>query len=1326
MALGANGQVIIDVIPEVELIIGKQPPLADVGSAEVQNRFHHVFQSFLRVFASREHPLVIFLDDLQWADLATLKLIELMMTDAQMQYLFLIGAYRNNEVEKDDSLEAHDRLNRYGGAVHPLMMTVEKLRKQGAVVNSITLTPLTLEPIAQLIAETLHSDISTVKPFAELVLRKTDGNPFFVNEFLKTLYLENLIAFNYNALTATQLPNLTGVQGTAPVIPTFWHWDLVQIEAKGITDNVVELMIDKLKKLPAPTQQVLRLAACVGADFDLTTLSVIGEKPKSEIFQDLVAAVHLRVILPASELDEELLIQDFKFLHDRVQQAAYALIDDSKKQVVHLQIGRLLLQNCQPENLLDKIFKIVDHLNLGVMETPHNLSQKELDDIAKLNLIAGHKAKTATAYNAAVKYFKSGRSLLDFDGWRTNYGLTLALYESAAEVEYLCGNFTGMEQLASVIHYNAKTVFDEVKVYDVKIQAAASQGNLKQAIKIGLMVLEGLGVRLPEEPSPLDIQRELEKTSSLLAFQEITDLIHLREMTQAEPLAAMRILSSITSLTFIAAPNLFLLVSLSEVNLSIQYGNATLSPHGYVVYGIILCGIIGNIEAGYKFGRLALNLTKQLNSQEVKAKIYTTFCASVMHWQEHLKESVPILLESYQSAVETGSFEYVGYCGFHISEHLYFIGRELTGLEQEIAIYSQVIDRVRRESPLNWIAILWQSVLNLLGRAENPNCLIGVAYNEERSLSRAIEVNDRSEILFYYLNKLILTYLFGNYHHAVNNGIMAEQYLDGAIARVAVAIFYFYDSLAHLGAFVEASTPQKEVWMNRISLNQDKMQKWATYAPMNFQHKYDLVEAEKARVLEKILEAEELYERAIQGARDNEYLQEEALAYELAAKFYLARGRTKIARAYMIEAHYCYKCWGAKAKVVDLEAKYPELLAQLPSASRTLHSYVADQCSKEALDLATVMKASLAISGEMELQKLLSSLMKILIENAGAQTGCLILRSVNPLEPEGEWAIEASGEIDIKMGGKALATIVLQSIPIKNNLPVSIINYVVRTRESLVLNNATQEGHFTRDPYVQSHQPQSILCTPLINQGQLSGIVYLENNLTTGAFSADRLQVIQLLSGQAAISITNAKLYAEVTEQKSQLTQFINAMPVGVIVHDVSGRTTYANQKAMELCNINTLPEAKIEQLAQTYQAYIAGTKELYPTELLPTVRSLAGETVQVDDMELHHPSKIISLEVSSTPIFDKTGKIAHAIAAFQDITQRKQAQKLLADYNQTLEQQVIDRTLEIERKQEVLQEQKELLQTIFNNIPVMVALFDAQNNIKLVNRELEGVLGWS
>ncbi|MBD2078203.1 AAA family ATPase, partial [Phormidium sp. FACHB-592] len=1120
-ALGSNGQIIIDVIPEVEFIIGKQSPIPEVGATEAQNRFNLTFQRFVRAFCAKEHPLVIFLDDLQWIDAATLKLIELILLDKQSQYLFLIGAYRDHELTP----------------AHPLVLTLERLRKGGAVLQEIILTPLTLEPLTQLVAETLHCNPDIVRSLAQVVLRKTEGNPFFVGEFLKLLYGENLLTFEAQQLS--------------------WQWNLAEIEAQAITANVVELLLRQLQKLSAATQQTLCIAACVGAEFALETLAIICEKSPKAIFQDLLAVIQAGLIQPLSELDEDLLVQEYKFLHDRVQQAAYALIDESQKQVVHLQIGRNLLEKTSPEQRFERLFEIIDHLNQGLELVT---AQPERTELARLNLRAGRKAKAATAYEAAFKYFTTGLKLLDRESWQREYDLTLVLHSEAAEAAYLSGHFDEMERLAEAVLNCAKTVLDTVKVYDSRIQAWLSQGDPKEALKTGLEVLQRLGIRLVEAPSQLDVQAGLEETASRLAGREIEDLIDLPEMTAPVPLAAVYILAGIYTPAFISTPALMVLIICKIVNLSIAHGNAIWSLLGYVGYGMILCGVEQDFELGYQFGKLSLNLAKQSNNKRGNCKALMMVSFHIILWKDHLKETFPGFAEAWQSGIESGEFEFAGYSAIGLCYYPFYAGQELTELEQQTAIYRKATHQIRRETPATWLAMLQQTILNLRGQSETPSRLVGGLYDEEQALSWTIAAKDGTGFLLFYLNKLILCYLFGEYEQAAKTATLVEPYLNTATGLMSVAVFRFYDSLIVLSVLANAANSEKASWLNRVNANQEKMQKWACHAPMNFLHKYHLIEAEKARVLGQFLEAEEFYERAIAGAAENEYIQEEALAYELAAKHYLARGREKIAQTYMKEAHYCYDRWGATAKVKDLEDRYPQLFPQasnIVSTSVRTTTGTTSNTSHIALDLATVMKASQAISSEIELEKLLHSLMQILIENAGAQTGYLLLENVD------EWTIEAACEL--RDGKSVCATQVLQSTPMTNRLSEPIVQYVIRTHEPVILNDATREGKFINDPYLQRHEAKSVLCLPLLNQSKLVGVLYLENQLATGAFTPERAQLLNLLSTQAAIAIENAKLYSKLRGSESQIAQFLEAVPVGIGVLDAVGRPYYVNQRGIQL-----------------------------------------------------------------------------------------------------------------------------------------------------------------
>jgi predicted ATPase/signal transduction histidine kinase/CheY-like chemotaxis protein len=1105
-AFGPNGQVIIDVIPEVERIVGPQSPVPQLGAAESQNRFNRVFQQFIHVFCKPEHPLVLFLDDLQWADSASLKLIGLLMRDPDSQYLLLIGAYRDNEVS----------------ATHPLMLTLEEIQKTGAVVNNIVLQPLHINHVSQLVSDTLHSDTSKATPLAELVFNKTQGNPFFLTQLLKSLYHENLFSFDFS-------------EGC-------WQWDIKKLQDIDITDNVVELMVSQIQKLPQKTQNVLKLAACIGDKFTLDVLAIVNEKSQSETAKELWEALQAGLILPLSEAYKTALVLDletsttwrvkplkigYKFLHDRVQQAAYSLIPDSLQKETHLKIGQLLLQNTPLEERKENIFALVNQLNFG---TDLLSLESEKYELAELNLIAGQKAKAATAYESAIRYLKLGLGLLPANSWQNQYELTLALYESAIETAYLNGGFEQMDRWATLVLQQAKTPIDKMKVYEVKIQACMAQVKQLEAFKIGLQALELLGVRLPESPSSSDIQQTLSQTATNLAGKNIEDLINLPLMTEVDKLAAIRMLTSMGSPTYQSAPALFPLVVCEQVNLSIKHGNAPFSAYGYVGYGVILNGIVQDIESAYQFGKLALSLVERFNALELKTSIFYVAGACTMHGKVHARETLPLLQDAYSSGLENGHFEYGCYAAAQKCQHLYFTGQELTKLEREMAIITDALAQLKQENALIWNQIFQQSVLILLKPSKNQCRLLGEVYNEDKSLPLLKEANARTVLQYFYLNKLILCYLFREYQQASENAVQGEQYLDGVKAFFVVPVFHFYDSLAQLAIYPSVPLSQQEHLLNRVMNNQEKMQKWADHAPMNFQHKYELVEAEKARVSGKIVEAMELYDRAIAGAREHGYIQEEALANELAAEFYFSLGKDKFAQIYISDSYYGYVRWGAVAKVKDLEARYPDILSRIPKrkttdldVTRTTKS--TSISSSGVLDLATVMKASQALSGEIVLEKLLNRLIQIVIENAGAETGFLIL------EKAGQLLIEASGGVD-----KDEIT-VLHSLPVETSqqLPLSVINYVARTQENVVLNDATNEGVFRTDTYIINQKPKSLLCTPIVHQGKLIGILYLENNLTTGVFTAERLEVLQLLSSQAAISIENARLYHDVEEANASL-----------------------------------------------------------------------------------------------------------------------------------------------------------------------------------------------
>ncbi|NQE32290.1 AAA family ATPase [Microcoleus asticus] len=1110
--LGEAGGVIVEVIPEVELIIGSQAPLPDMPPAEQRNRFNLVFQKFIKTFTQPEHPLVIFLDDLQWADIASLELIQLLMTVADNKYLFLMGAYRDNEVTE----------------AHPLTQILESIAKaKVTTINKILLAPLALTDITQLLVDTLFAESKNAKPLAELLQQKTGGNPFFINEFLKSLHSEAWLYFNYESQK--------------------WQWDLKQIKAQPLTDNVLELTSKKVKKLPTATQAVLKLAACVGNQFDLKTLAIIYEKSLQETATDLRSALQSGLIIPLShayqlaELDvaglSDRLVAEYKFAHDRIQQAVYSLISEADRQSVHLRVGRLLLQNTPSEELAQKLFDIVNHLNKGRALIERQIERYEL---ARLNLQAGKKAKSSAASQPAFNYLQIGLTLLNKKSWSQQYNLTLDLHLEAAETAYTIANYDEMERLAGVVLQKAKTLLDKVKVYEIKMQAYCAQMKFLEAIQIGLEVLKLLGVELPERPNQSDLTREMEQIKSALAGRQAQELIDLTQMTDPYKLAAMRVMNYLMSPAFIAINQLSLLIWCRQVNLSIQYGNAASSAYPYVGYGLILCSS-GELDAGYQFGKLALNLLERFKDKTFKARIYVIYMGFIKHWNEPLRDTSSFCMEAYQCAIETGDLEYAASVRQGYAYALYLSGVDLTDAKKETAKALEVAYQTKQEAYIHWAKIYMQAILNLADQVENQCYLIGEVYDEQKMIPVHLESGDRTALMHAYSHKVILCYLFEEFQKAVENADRFEEYSANATSFFILPVVYLYDMLARLALYPNSSETEREEILTKVAAKQEKMETWAKQAPMNYLHKFYLVEAERDRVLGNDKDAREYYDKAIILARENEYLNEEALAYELAGRFYLARNQNHVARHYLQDAHYAYQRWGAVAKVKDLEARYPQFLAlQSLSSTRTDTENniinpitTTGSSSGEALDFAAVMKASQAISGEIVLEQLLNQVMKTAIENAGAQKGFLIL------DKGGNWAIEAEAALECDR------ITIMQSIPVDSVDPATgipllstaIVNYVARSHENVVLNNATDEGQFTRDSYITATQPKSILCTPLLNQGKLGGILYLENNLAIGAFTSERVETLKIIAAQAAISIENASLYEQLEEYNRTLEQ---------------------------------------------------------------------------------------------------------------------------------------------------------------------------------------------
>ncbi|MEG4010033.1 AAA family ATPase [Microcoleus sp. Pol11C1] len=1142
-AVGENGQIIIEVIPELEIIIGQQPPVIELSGTAAQNRFNLLFQKFTKIFTTKEHPLVIFLDDLQWADSASLKLMQLLMADTG--HLLLIGAYRDNEVN----------------AAHPLMLTVGELQKSQATINTINLAPLSPKKVNQLVADTLKSTESLTWPLSQLIFQKTKGNPFFATQFLKALHQERLIQFNYPSLSPTPLSSSL-TKGGQREVQGGWECDIAQVNQLAVTDDVVVFMALQLEKLPPSTQQMLQLAACIGNQFDLATLAIVSQQSQIETAAALWKALQEGLILPVGDVYKFYVGQEnqavpqqssqkvvYNFLHDRVQQAAYSLIPDDQKQLTHLKIGQLLLSVMSKTEKEEKIFDIINQLNKGADLI---VSEIERAELAKLNLAAAQKAKSATAYIAAIEYATKGIELLTVNCWQQYYDITLALHDLAAEVACLSAEFRRMEQIVELVVQNASQLLDKVKVYEVTILADVAQSKQPKAIKTALSVLKLFGISFPEQPTDTEINQSLQQAQDVLKGKDLEDLLALPEMIDLQALAVMRILGTVTAAVYQAIPKLLPLIVCKQVRLSVEYGNAAVSAQAYAWYGVILCDL-GQIDLGNRVGQLAMELLSRFQNREFKASTINMVYPFVKPWKYHIQDSLAPLLDGYHSGLEMGTLEYAAYCAYNYCSLSFFLGKDLSILEREMKVYNQALTQLKQEVAHNYLRVFYQSVLNLLGKSKCAWEIKGVIYDENIMFPLHQNANDLYAMGTLSINKLILCYLFNEWEQAIKVAVDAKQYLSGISGCFMVPVFHFYDSLAYLAILPNAQSRDCDAFgglrpsfPQEVISNQKKLKQWADHAPTNHLHKFYLVEAEQYRVLGKMYEAMDYYDRAIASAKENAYIQEEALANELAAKFYLNGGKEKLAQAYMQEAYYCYARWGAKAKVADLEKRYPQLLAPILQQTRsplsaketifTLGSVTStnyptchSSSASGTLDLAAILEASQTISGEIELSKLLSSLLSIVIENAGADKCVLMLLRDNRLLIKGS----------ITTGTQP---VVLQSLPVDDSqdIPLKLIYKVLHNRQTVVLFDATIDPILANDPYIIRQQPQSILCSPILHQGKLLGILYLENNLAQGAFTSDRVEILNLLCAQAAISLENARLYERSQTYSQQLEQALH------------------------------------------------------------------------------------------------------------------------------------------------------------------------------------------
>ncbi|MCP4112041.1 MAG: AAA family ATPase [Desulfobacteraceae bacterium] len=1132
-AVGNIGKVLTDVIPNLELIIGKQPDIPDLQPAEALNRFNYVFENFVKSISRKEHPIVLVLDDLQWADSASLNLLKVLTGDQENKYILFIGAYRDNEADHS----------------HPLMMTLDEMKKQGASVNTITLHNLCLENVSSLISDAMQHH-GNVQELAALVCEKTQGNAFFVHQFVKFLYEENLLTFKYPSQSS----------------PGIWQWDISEIRKTGITDNVAELMTAKIRKLPEQTRDILKLAACIGNTFDIETLTFISEKSQKQTADSLCEAIAKGFLIETgnSELETKtetsksktrssfkFQVSSFKFSHDRIQQTAYSLIPEKNKEAVHLRTGMLMLEKIPEEQQGERIFDIVNQLNAGKRLI---CNKQEIIRLARLNLKAGKKAKHSGAYEPALMHFVTGTDLLPENSWEDFYSLTFSLSREQYECKYLTGRFEEAEKLFAVICANAKSNLEKADIYNICIVQYTMMTRFEKAIEMGREALKLFDADLPEHNMEAAIKAESDEIRTSLGKRKIEDLINLPAMSDPIKKEVVRLLMNMRSPS-LSNPQLVRLIINRIINITLKYGITTETPYGCTAYGVITGSGSGDYKTGYKFGRLGIKLGDRFSAAQ-RCRVSFIFAYYINHWTKHVKTNLPYAKQAFQDALDSGDLQFAGYSFAALVNVLIWKGNELGSLFNELEKSKTFAKKTKNKIAFGTSLVWLQLIRSLQGQA---------SVRLSRSLEDA-ELNPMAQC-DYCIVRLQSSYLYEDYAEALKMASQAEAKLAYILGSLPVAEHNFYYSLTLCALYAAADEKYRKKYRDKLETNQEQMKIWADNCSENFLHKYLLVQAEIARIEGRNWDAVKLYGQGIEEARKNEFIQYEAIGNELAAKFWYGQDELRTAGTFMSEAHYGYRIWGAKGKAEYLEVKYSHLMSEMspgrriPDAQRTTLPVSTGSRSGADLDLAMVVKASQMISSEIVPDALLSKMMEIIIENAGAQRGFLILQE------QDRWTVEA--EIDIE----DRETTVFRSLPVEevggnSENPMfsdAIVNYVIRTLENVVLKNALEQGSFTTDLYVQKKQPKSVLCMPLLNQGRLWGVVYLENNLITGAFTSERVEVLRLLASQAAISIENARLYAKLNESEKKYRGIFENATEGIFQASSDGQVLTVNPALAEL-----------------------------------------------------------------------------------------------------------------------------------------------------------------
>ncbi|HUN93956.1 MAG TPA: response regulator [Burkholderiaceae bacterium] len=1095
-ALGPNGQLIVDVVPALASLVGPQPPLADVAPAEATNRLRWVLGRFVGVFARSCHPLAIFLDDLQWADTASLAMLGDLLVGDRVGALLVVGAYRDQEVD----------------AAHPLTAMLQDVATRGARIDRLPLAPLTPADAAFLVADVLASSPQQVESLAALIAERTEGNPFFILQFLAELRDEGLLS-----PAGAADPGRAGGAGRA------WRWDLERIRARQRTDDVVGLVGRRLRRLPRAARDVLRQAACLGASGSETMLATATDRPIADVAAAMAQAADAGLV--------ERRDGGYRFAHDRVQEAAYALIPNRRRADAHLRVGRLLLASLAPADLDERIYDVVRHLNHGAERIT---DEAERWQVARLNAAAGRKAKAALAFAAAHGHLARAAAAWPATGWEACRDETFALQFDLAECALLVGHFAEADARLDALLARARDRAEQARLYGVRIRRHLVPGEFGAAAHAALRALELFDIRFPDGDAVTLLAGARAEVERELRGRSVAELLQAPPLTDSVAQTVLGLIVDAFTAIYIAQPAIFPRLVLEATRLALRHGNGGDSAVVYTYYARVLLASFGEIEPAYEFSQLALRLNEKLDDRRRRGMLLFSHAGFIHFWRRPFASGRPILDRGFAACLEVGNFVHAALIAVNTCLYLAEGGERLQELAAQVERATEFLRATHSGGTLEVVQVFGQFARCLQGRTRGPATFDDDAYDHAAVVRRMVAQNNLAGLGIVHMLQQVAACIGGDASASLQAAARTQEVLPAVFAMAVRPTFVFYRALALAASDAAPSAAARAAHLEDIAQAAAQLQAWAAHCPENYATRHRLVAAEHARLTGDELRAERLYEQAIAAARDAGLVHQEALACERAAEFHRARGLPRIADACLADAREAYARWGAVGKVRLLESRFPAL-----QGARTAGAFGSARAGGPDIDTLAVVKATRALSSQIELDALLDTLMRIALAEAGAQAGRLYVVDAERMQLAARAEV-SGGAIDVRVvaagaaGGTGHVTAEEAARATPGDHPEAVLNYVRRTREPVLLDDAAQSHAFAGDAYLAARRPRSVLCLPLLRKSETIGILYLEHLAGTHAFTPQHAAVLEMLAGQAAISLETARLYAALKEENAQ------------------------------------------------------------------------------------------------------------------------------------------------------------------------------------------------